>query len=184
MDRKYPSHFLKDPRPLVCVWCSVAFVVIVKFILLVSLQVFVQGSVENEPDAGTRLLRSLDATSIEMTDPKESVNIDFRNIHMDHEYLQKKTNKENINLDGLLRENWMYKHHEQLPSVVVMLCTFCVDWSSSEWIRREAAMYERFMRLKNVLAGRDVKLIVLTVRTGTSTQLDKVVSNDNAIASL
>jgi hypothetical protein len=62
--------------------------------------VFVQGHVENEPDFGSKLLRSLDVTSIEMTDPKEAVNIDFRAVPPDFEFLPKKVNKEHINLDG------------------------------------------------------------------------------------
>ena len=61
---------------------------------------FVQGSVDNEPDILSKLIQTLDSTSIEMTDLKESVNMDFRHISIDHEFVPKKPQKEHINLDG------------------------------------------------------------------------------------
>ena len=95
---KYPQYLLRDPQPLVRLhllrkwfrsnFCSFG-------------QVFVQGSVDNEPDIMSKLIRVLDSTSIEMTDIKESVNMDFRQISLDHEFVSKKPQKEHINLDGL-----------------------------------------------------------------------------------
>lgn len=63
---------------------------------------FVQGVVENEPDFATRLLRSLDSTSAELTDPREQAHLDFRIIPMEHEFALKRPPKDNINLDGEL----------------------------------------------------------------------------------
>ena len=76
---------------------------------------------------------------------------------------------------GLLRDNWIHKHRELLPSTVILVTTFSVDWSSSEWMRREASFFDRYTRLKNSVAGRDVKIVLLPVRVGAAqSSIDKV----------
>ena len=76
---------------------------------------------------------------------------------------------------GLLRDNWIHKHRELLPSVAILVTTFSVEWSSSEWMRREASFFDRYTRLKNALAGRDVKIVLLPVRVGAAqASIDKV----------
>jgi hypothetical protein len=53
-----------------------------------------------------------------------------------------------------------------LPSVVLFTTTFCVDWSSSEWLRREAALQERFLSLRSSLGYREAKIIIVAIKTG------------------
>ena len=53
-----------------------------------------------------------------------------------------------------------------LPSIVIFTTTFCVDWSSSEWLRREATLQERYLSLRSSLNYREAKIIIVAIKTG------------------
>jgi hypothetical protein len=76
----------------------------------------------------------------------------------------------------------LFKHHQQLPSIVILATTFCVDWSSSEWIRRESLIQEKFSILKGTVGSRDnVKVAVIAVRTGVGS-IDKDVLDERVMS--
>lgn len=48
-----------------------------------------------------------------------------------------------------------------------MITNFCVDWPAGEWIRRESNALEILSKLRNALNPRDVKVILVAIKTGT-----------------
>jgi len=77
-------------------------------------------------------------------------------------------------LQGVLRSNWMHKHHSLLPSVVLFTVTLCVDWSPGEWQRREASLLESFTKLRSSVSQREnAAIIIVGVWTGAGS-MDKV----------
>lgn len=79
---------------------------------------------------------------------------------------------DNINREGILKANWLKKHTEVVPSVVVMVTTFCTDWPAGEMIRRQTLVSDQLSNLRNMLAGRETRIFVCLVRTG-SGNIDK-----------
>lgn len=130
------------------------------------------GGVEGETDFHLRLTRCMETTSAE-ADQKDVAPLDFRCVAPDHNFMAKKASKDNPSLDGVLRGNWLLKHHEQLPSAVILLVTFCADWSSNEWLRRELMINERYTKIKSIISARDVKIVVVAVKTGAVLSADK-----------
>jgi hypothetical protein len=55
---------------------------------------------------------------------------------------------------------------ELVPSVVVMITNFCIDWPAGEWIRRESNAMEILSKLRNAVTPRDVKVILVAIKTG------------------
>ena len=125
------------------------------------MQIFFIGTVDNEPDFHQRLIRSFDGTNVDNSDNKEFPKLAYficpsssfvdRNVYQDVQFPTKKLPKELPTTEGILRSDWLIKHHEQLPSVVLFITSFSVDWSLSEWIKREAGFHERYSRLKATL---------------------------------
>ena len=132
---------------------------------------------DNEPEFHNRLTRALEGTSGEV-DPKDVPLIDYRSVSPEHEFPAKKSPKEQPSLDGVLRANWLSKHHDQLPSLTLLVSTFCVDWATSEWFRREALVFERFTKLKASLSSRDSKIVIITVKVGKVASADKDVMEE------
>ena len=58
------------------------------------------------------------------------------------------------------------KHYER-PSLVIMLCTFNVNWSDREWNEYEASIQTRYINIRTSLAGRNTKLLLVAVKVGT-----------------
>jgi hypothetical protein len=54
-----------------------------------------------------------------------------------------------------------------------MITNFCIDWSAGEWIRRESNALEILSKLRNALTPRDVKVILLAIKTGIGNIIDK-----------
>ena len=131
------------------------------------LQVFITGSVDGEPDILERFLTVLRTVNID-GEPKDYPPFQYRHIEGSYPFIVRKEPKEQPVTDGILRANWISKHFEQLPSVVAMLTTFCVDWSAGEWIRRESIAQEYLSQIRSKVSGRDVKIIVVAIKTGTA----------------
>lgn len=128
--------------------------------------VFVIGTVDNEPDIHPRILKGFEGTLSEV-DPKELPPLQFRSVSPDYIFLEKNSPSSiKSSLDGVLKASWMEKHTSILPSVVIILTPFSVDWSTNEWVRRETLLQERYTSLKNVLSSRDVKPFLVAVKIG------------------
>lgn len=81
-------------------------------------------------------------------------------------------------LQGVLKSNWMHKHHSLLPSVVLFTVTLSVDWSPTEWQRREAALLESYTKLRIVVSQREnATIIIIGVWTGAGS-MDKVTAEE------
>lgn len=78
----------------------------------------------------------------------------------------KKPPKEALSSESILKTNWLKKHSDFVPSVVLLITPFCIDWPASEWIRRESSFLDQITKLRNVLTPRDIKVILLSIRTG------------------
>ena len=65
------------------------------------------------------------------------------------------------------------KYFEVFPSVLILTVPFSTEWAHAEWGRRESSIYERFLRFRNLLSPRDIKIIVLVIKVG-STFMEKV----------
>jgi hypothetical protein len=79
---------------------------------------------------------------------------------------EKKPPKEYLSVEGILKQNWLLKYYESIPSVVVFFVSFNCDWNATEWTRRETAFTEKYSRLKAVLSAREVKVITVMIKIG------------------
>ena len=127
--------------------------------------VFIIGQVDNEPDIHQRLLRGIEGTLPDV-DARDVPSLQFRSVPPDFVFTEKKAPREVPLLDGLLKAKWMAKHAHALPSVVVMLTPFSVDWSAAEWSRREVVLHEQHARWRAVLSTRGVKALLVAVKIG------------------
>jgi hypothetical protein len=101
---------------------------------------------------------------------------------MEHIFKEKKPPREFPSFDGILKTNWLHRHCEKLPSTVLYLTTFSVDWSPIEWSRREAGIQDKYTKLKTLLSTRDCKVILVAVKVGAGS-LEKEMMDDR-LASL
>lgn len=157
---KLPADLVDSPKPLVSAFLFSSL------LCLTLLQVFVTGFVENEPDIHDRVIKS-----VAMDDSKDGP-IQYQSISLSHKFWEKKSPKEHPSIDGILKSHWLKKHVQMIPSAVIMITNFCVDWPAGEWIRRESYNAEVLNKLRNTLNARDVKIILIALRTG-SGMIDK-----------
>lgn len=125
---------------------------------------YVTGSVENEPDLHDRLIAHFKLVTSE--EHKDLPPLHFKSIPNDYTYYAKKTTNEQPSTDGILKANWFRKHSELIPSVVVMLASFSVDWPVTEWYRRENATLEMLNRVRAGVNSREIRIILVVLRTG------------------
>ena len=155
---KLPLEIVNDPLPLVAVL----------------------GSVEGEPDLHIRLIRSFEQIGVD-NDYPELPSIRYKILQPNHNFPEKKPTKEIPVFDGIFKSNWLNKHHHLLPSVVLFTTTFCIDWSPSEWARREASLQETYSSLKSSLGYREAKIIIVAIKTGIGS-VDKDVMDDRIMS--
>ena len=147
-----------------------------------SYKVFLTGVIESEPDIHSRVIRTLELSSKELSELTSSSSPSkdyvqqtpvYRTISLDYNFPEKKPPRESPPTDGLLKINWPLKYFEVLPSVLIYTVPFSTDWANGEWTRKESSIYDRFARLRNLLAPREIKIIVIAIKVGTST-MEKV----------
>jgi len=126
--------------------------------------VFVIGAVDSEPDIHARLLKGVEGTIAEVD--REVPSLLFRSVPVDYAFLEKKAASLEPSLEGVLKASWIEKHTNLLPSVVCVLTPFSVDWSANEWVRREAALAEKYGKLRSILSTREVKPFLVAVKIG------------------
>lgn len=61
---------------------------------------------------------------------------------------------------GILKSNWMQKHHELLPAVCVPVFEIDPRFNSSDWIIHETIICNEIDRLKQSLSGKNVKFSI------------------------
>jgi len=71
---------------------------------------------------------------------------------------------------GILKRNWMKKHLNVLPSVVVVFAD--IDWTDPDM----RAVVSTVARVRQLLAGRLTKVVVVLLQTDTSTPTDSVMT--------
>lgn len=103
--------------------------------------------------------------------------IQFKSVPLDHAFKEKRPSREFPSFDGILKTSWLYRHCEKLPSVVLYLTSFSVDWSPIEWSRREAGIQDKYLKLKTILSTRECKVILIAVKVGAGA-LEKDVMDD------
>jgi hypothetical protein len=124
------------------------------------LQVFILGAIENEPDLNSRLIKLFESVHLDIG-TNEISPPHFKSVPVHYPFTEKRPAKEILSTEGVLKFSWPLKHFEYIPSVVLFCVPVGVDWSATEWIRRELAMQEKFSKLKTTLSTREVKVIVL-----------------------
>jgi tetratricopeptide (TPR) repeat protein len=128
-------------------------------------QVFLAGQVETEPDIHDRLIKVIQS-SYRDSDAKDQSAVNFKSVALEQALPEKKPPKDNLSAEGILKYNWPSKHYELVPSVLLFTVAFSVDWSISEWIRKETWIQDRYNRLRALTAARDIKIIVVVVKVG------------------
>jgi hypothetical protein len=98
----------------------------------------------------------------------------FKFVPYDHDFpIKKQTNGATsppaISSAGILKTSWLRKHHALLPSVVILLFQFGVDWVAGEWRKREGEFVDLYMKFKSQVSARDTKVVVVAIRTGEET---------------
>ena len=123
-------------------------------------------SQDDEFDITGRLISSLEKCNTEI-EQKDFPAVLFKSVTADHAYVLKKNPKEYQSVDGILKYSSLQKHFELLPSVVAITVSFTVEWQASDWIHLNESLLERMNGLREHLKGRDVRLYIIAVRTGT-----------------
>lgn len=82
---------------------------------------------------------------------------------------------------GILKRNWLTKHLNILPSVVVLFQN--LEWSDPQWTEKQLQCASHVQSIKNSLQGRNTQLIVVLIQKGSggqSTQNDDLLSSERA----
>lgn len=144
--------------------------------------------VDHEPEIHARLIHCFEDSQRELDEAKKRNPItykekellqpmSFRSVPADYAFIEKKPPSEFVNTDGILKHNWPSKHFDSIPSVLVYVIPFGIEWSATEFNRRETAIQERYSRFRSLLGSRDIKIIVICVRVGLG-YIDKEVIDD------
>lgn len=128
-------------------------------------QVFVIGVVDHDLSLKDKLV-SLMSGYLQETDQKEIPAIEFRSIKTQQYFAEKKSQKEIMCMDGILKFNWISKYNDIIPSVVMLTFSFSAEWPITEWVKKESTVLEYVTKIKNSLHSRDIKLVLIPFRTG------------------
>lgn len=80
---------------------------------------------------------------------------------------------------GILKRNWLNKHLNILPSVVVLFQQ--LEWSDPQWTEKQLQCASHVQSIKNSLQGRNTQLLVVLIQKGTVTQQsDDLLSSERA----
>ena len=131
----------------------------------------ITGEVIGEPDAIARLVKALQLCFIAADLDRNKVsNMTYKEFPKDFIFpLAKNEMLKSTRLSlekEILKGSWMEKHCEERPSLVIMLCTFNVNWSDREWEDYEASVQTRHINLKTSLASRNTKLLLVAIKVG------------------
>ncbi|RHY83041.1 hypothetical protein DYB35_007442 [Aphanomyces astaci] len=95
---------------------------------------------------------------------------------------------------GIWKTDWLKKHHEVLPSVVLLLYAFEPRLATRDWAIQETVIRDEVEDLRRMLSGRDVKILLVLVQLlddaattaspSTSSSMVNVPSSDDRLQSL
>ena len=111
------------------------------------------------------MIQSLDKSNTEI-DQRDFPPLHFKTISVDHPFVVRKSPKEFQSVDGILKYSSLQKHYESLPSVVVFLTSFSIDWQQSDWNQQGDLLLSKLNHLRTYLSPRDVKIVVVAVKSG------------------
>ena len=69
-------------------------------------------------------------------------------------------------VDGIFKKDWLHKHHSLLPSVVLMVYEFGLDWSSEQFLETQGLISEIYSCIKSQVSGRDCKVVLVLLKAG------------------
>jgi hypothetical protein len=134
--------------------------------------------VDTVPDVHNKFVKSYESYQKEVNELKDfGAQFQLRSVSLDYHFLEKKPPKDYFSIDGVLKQNWISKYFDLIPSVVVHFLPFNGDWSSTEWTRREIMYTEKYNSLKSVLSPREIKIITIMVRIGSGV-IDKEIFDE------
>jgi len=140
-----------------------------------------------EPDIHDRLNKAIYTTIRDNPEYKDQPNISFKSVSIENAIIPKKKQQQqssslsssssttielNLKTEGIIKYNWPTKHYELIPCLLLFTVGFNVDWTISEWVRKETYIQTTFLKLKQNATIRDLKVILLIHKIG-SNPLDK-----------
>ena len=95
----------------------------------------------------------------------------FKFVGHDHNFPIKKTQTQNAtpSINGILKSNWLHKHHALLPSAVILIFEFGLNCSAEEWSKVEICICDMYAKVRSQVGGRETKVLVAMVRAGPET---------------
>lgn len=98
----------------------------------------------------------------------DRVPLNFKILPGDHEYPKcrsKRTSYEWYIPKGIMKSNWMKKHLEEVPSLVVVF--FDLDWDESLWKEKQMECATRVEVVRHSLSSRATKVAVVLIQKNT-----------------
>ncbi|KAI5716723.1 hypothetical protein M8J76_011247 [Diaphorina citri] len=91
--------------------------------------------------------------------------VNFKLITPDHEFPPRKPKKPSYECyipKGILKRNWMDKHLNHAPAVVIMF--YDLDWNDPQWAEKQTECASRVKSLKLTLDGRHTKIALVLIQ--------------------
>uniref|UniRef100_A0A5K3FH57 Foie-gras_1 domain-containing protein n=1 Tax=Mesocestoides corti TaxID=53468 RepID=A0A5K3FH57_MESCO len=103
----------------------------------------------------------------------------FKNLPLDHAYPKTQPKYEWYLPKGLLKRNWMKKHLDELPAVVVVF--FDLEWNEKDWHEKVKECVGRVNIVRSNLISRPTKVVVVLLQSKAPNQSgDEVSSTERA----
>ncbi|ETV91620.1 hypothetical protein H310_13870 [Aphanomyces invadans] len=91
--------------------------------------------------------------------------VQFKSLSFDHRYVfPTKKDKTASPSKGIWKAGWLKKHHEVLPSVVLLFYAFEPRLASRDWAIQETVIRDEVEDFRRTLSGRDVKILLVLVQ--------------------
>ncbi|TDH72591.1 hypothetical protein CCR75_006101 [Bremia lactucae] len=127
---------------------------------------------------GSRELQDKVLTQVRIINEEIVPKLHYASLPRDHRFPVKKEHREKhgtfpnqtqrdfdeYNIRGILKTQWMKKHHEVLPAVVVLVDEFDPRWSPLDWQQRETAMREEVDKFKRMVFARECRVVLMLLQ--------------------
>ncbi|XP_062523062.1 trafficking protein particle complex subunit 11-like [Corticium candelabrum] len=108
--------------------------------------------------------------------------INFQCFPGDHDYPKakaKRTTYESYTPKGILKQNWIKKHLQQVPAVLALF--YDLDWEDQQWKERQIECASRVESMRAGLQGHNTKVALVLIQTrSTNLSGDDVVARERA----
>uniref|UniRef100_A0A8D8R6E7 Trafficking protein particle complex subunit 11 n=1 Tax=Cacopsylla melanoneura TaxID=428564 RepID=A0A8D8R6E7_9HEMI len=91
--------------------------------------------------------------------------VNFKLITPEHEFPTRKPKKSSYECyipKGILKRNWMDKHMNHAPAVIIMF--YDLDWNDPQWAEKQTECASRVKSLKLTLEGRHTKVALVLIQ--------------------